>query len=64
MWIFLTRRLRQWLVLAVAVPAVLAVVRMVRTRLERRSGQTGVTRALRRVEDLGGRVTRRRRRTS
>jgi hypothetical protein len=43
MWIFLTRRLRQWLVLAVAVPAVLAVVRMVRTRLERRSGQTGVT---------------------
>ncbi len=62
MWIFLTRRLRQWLVLAVAVPAALTGVRLMRQRLERRSGPSGVTRALQRVERAGGALAGRRRR--
>ena len=47
MWLFFTSRLRQWLLFAVAVPLLLLVVR--------RSGQTRLTGALRRVEEVGRR---------
>ena len=53
MWLFFISRLRQWL--AVAVPLLLLVVRLIRQALERRSGQTRLTGALRRVEEVGRR---------
>lgn len=55
MWLFLTSRLRQWLLFAVAVPLLLLLVRLVRQTLEKRSGQTRLTGALRRVEEVGQR---------
>lgn len=55
MWLFFTSRLRQWLLFAVAVPLLLLVVRLIRQALERRSGQTRLTGALRRVEEVGRR---------
>jgi len=45
-------RLRRWVVMGVAVPAAVAIVRQVRSRLERRHGSTPVTRALRTVEQF------------
>jgi len=53
--LFFTSRLRQWLLFAVAVPMLLILVRLVRQTLERRSGDTRLTGALRRVEELGQR---------
>ncbi len=55
MWLFLTSRLRQWLLFAVAVPILLFAVRLIRQTLEKRSGETRLTGALRRVEDVGRR---------
>ncbi|MFP5283612.1 MAG: hypothetical protein ACLGIF_09195 [Actinomycetes bacterium] len=55
MWVFLTARLRQWLLMAVVLPLVLRLVGMVRRALERRSGRSRLTRALARAETLGGR---------
>ncbi len=55
MLLFFTSRLRQWLLFAVAVPMLLILVRLVRQTLERRSGDTRLTGALRRVEELGQR---------
>jgi hypothetical protein len=55
MWLFLTSRLRQWLLFAVAVPVLLFAVRRIRQALEKRSGPTRLTGALRRVEDVGRR---------
>ena len=39
MLLFITSRLRQWLLFAVAVPMLLIMVRLVRQTLERRSGE-------------------------
>ena len=47
MWLFLTSRLRQWLLFAVAVPILLFAVRRIRQTLEKRSGETRLTGALR-----------------
>ncbi len=58
MWMFITRRLRQWVLFAIAVPLLTVLVHLVREALERRSGETGLTRALRRVESLGQRTRR------
>lgn len=55
MWLFFTSRLRQWLLFAVAVPILLMLVRLVRQTLEKRSGQTRLTGALRRVEEVAQR---------
>ncbi len=55
MWLFLTSRLRQWLLFAVAVPILLLGVRLIRQTLEKRSGETRLTGALRRVEEVGRR---------
>ena len=62
MLLFFTSRLRQWLLFAVAVPMLLILVRLVRQTLERRSGDTRLTGALRRVEELGQRRRNRARR--
>ncbi|MGK5112576.1 MULTISPECIES: hypothetical protein [unclassified Geodermatophilus] len=56
MWLFLTRRLRTWLILTVLVPLATGLVRRVGRTLERRTGSTQLTRALYRVGDLGDRA--------
>ncbi len=55
MWMFISNRFRQWLLMAVAVPLALWVVRLIRRRLEARSGPTRLTRAMGGVESLGRR---------
>lgn len=55
MWVFLTARLRQWVLLAVLLPLVTRLVRALRRGMEARSGPTRLTRALATVEKLGGR---------
>jgi hypothetical protein len=61
MWVFFTSRLRQWLILAVAVPLATLVVRTIRRRIEKRTGETRLTRGLGHVEDLGRRARRKER---
>ena len=61
MWVFFTSRLRQWLILAVAVPIATVLVRTIRRRIEKRTGETRLTRGLGRVEDLGRRTRRKER---
>jgi hypothetical protein len=56
MWLFLTRRLRMWLILTVLVPFATGVLRTVGRRLERRTGPTAVSRALLKAGDLGDRA--------
>ena len=46
MWLFLTRRLRTWLLLTVAAPLVARVLQRAGTALERRNGPTSFSRAL------------------
>lgn len=60
MWLFITARLRQWIILAIAVPLLTYVVRAIRRALEKRAGHdTTVTRRLGKLEDLGRRQKRR-----
>jgi hypothetical protein len=56
MWLFLTRRLRMWLVLSVVVPLTSGLLRRVGRVLERRTGSTPLTRGLYRAGDLGDRA--------
>ncbi len=56
MWLFLSRRLRTWLILTVLVPLTTGLLRRVGRTLERRSGPSGVSRALLRAGDLGDRA--------
>jgi hypothetical protein len=56
MWLFLSRRLRMWLILTVLVPFATGVLRKLGRRLERRSGPTAVSRTLLRAGDLGDRA--------
>lgn len=58
MWLFITARLRQWIIFAVAVPLATMLVHLVRQRLEARSGPTRLTRALGTVEGFGQRSRR------
>ncbi|TFV86315.1 hypothetical protein [Blastococcus sp. CT_GayMR16] len=60
MWLFFSRRLRMWLILTVVVPLTSGLLRRVGRTLERRSGSTGVTRALFKAGDLGDRLRGRR----
>lgn len=62
MWVFFTSRLRQWLILAVAVPLATVLVRTIRRRIEKRTGETRLTRGLGQVENLGRRARRKERR--
>ncbi len=56
MWLFLTRRLRVWLIVTVVVPLATGLLRRVGLALERRSGPTRVSRALLQAGDLGDRA--------
>ena len=55
MWLFLTRRLRMWLLLTVVVPLTTGLLRRVGQTLERRRGPSAVSRALLKAGDLGDR---------
>ncbi len=56
MWLFLSRRLRMWLILSVVVPLTTGLLRRVGETLERRRGPSGVSRALLKAGDLGDRA--------
>lgn len=56
MWLFLSRRLRMWLILTVVVPLTTGLLRRVGRRLERRNGPTRVSRGLLQAGDLGERA--------
>ena len=59
MWLFITSRLRQWIILAVAVPLLTYLVRAIRRALEKRAGgDTTLTRGLGKLEALGRRKKR------
>jgi hypothetical protein len=58
MWVFISARLRQWILFAVAIPLATTVVHLVRVRLEHRSGQTNLVRLLTKLENLGQRQRR------
>ncbi|GAA3620824.1 hypothetical protein GCM10022223_42130 [Kineosporia mesophila] len=55
MFAFFSRRLRTWLLLTVAVPAVAVAARALARRIEKRNGSTKVSRALISVSNLIGR---------
>jgi hypothetical protein len=56
MWLFLTRRLRVWLILTVVLPLTTGVLRRLGRWLEARSGPSGLSRALLRTGELGDRL--------
>ncbi|NEK60082.1 hypothetical protein GCU56_19685 [Geodermatophilus sabuli] len=56
MWLFLTRRLRMWLLLTVVVPLATGILRRAGRALERRTGPTQVSGALLKAGDLGDRA--------
>lgn len=60
MWMFLTARLRQWVIFALVFPVLLRILRTIRQSIEKRSGRSRLTRALAKVEELGRRPDRRR----
>lgn len=55
MWVFLTARLRQWVLLSVVLPVLGAVARAIGERIERRRGSTRLSRGLQKVGSLGRR---------
>jgi hypothetical protein len=65
MWMFLSRRIRTWLVLAVALPAMRTLVHKVAIREQRRSPETTPARLLGRADSaltaVSGRAMRGRR---
>ncbi|MET0764087.1 MAG: hypothetical protein ABWY29_04420 [Blastococcus sp.] len=64
MWLFLTRRLRMWLILSVAVPLTSGLLRRLGTSLERRNGSTPVSRGLLKAGAFGESLKRKGRRRS
>jgi len=56
MWLFLTRRLRMWLILTVVVPLTTGLLRRVGGALERRNGPSAISGALLKAGDLGDRA--------
>jgi hypothetical protein len=56
MWLFLTRRLRMWLILTVVVPLATGLLRRLGRGLEKRTGPSRVSRALLQAGDLGDRA--------
>ncbi|MGQ0629999.1 MAG: hypothetical protein ACT4P1_03090 [Sporichthyaceae bacterium] len=55
MWLFLSRHLRRWLIVSVAVPAVGAAARGLGSHLEKRKGSTRLSRSLTKAGDLAAR---------
>jgi hypothetical protein len=58
MWLFLTRRLRTWLVLSVLVPVAGGVLRRAGETLQHRNGPSGLSSALLKGADLSDRARR------
>ena len=56
MWLFLTRRLRVWLILTVVVPLTTGLLRRLGRMIENRRGPSGVSRTLIRAGDMGDQV--------
>ena len=56
MWLFLTRRLRMWVLLTVLVPLATTVLRRLGRALERRTGPSVVSNGLLKAGDLGERA--------
>ncbi|RBY93668.1 hypothetical protein DQ237_17000 [Blastococcus sp. TF02-8] len=56
MWLFLTSRLRTWLLLTVVVPLATGLLRRLGLALQRRRGPSAVSGALLRAGDLGDRA--------
>ena len=61
MWMFISARLRSWLIFAIVVPVATMAIHMLRERLEARSGRTPLVTALTKIENLGMRQVRGRR---
>jgi formate hydrogenlyase subunit 4 len=56
MWLFLTRRLRMWLILTVVVPLASGLLRRIGRTLERRNGPSGISRSLLKAGEFGDRA--------
>jgi len=56
MWLFLTRRLRMWVLLTVLAPLATTVVRGLGRALERRTGPSVVSNGLLKAGELGERA--------
>ena len=59
MWVFLSRRLRMWLLLAIALPLGRALVHRLAVAAARRDSSTRTARALHQADSAVGAVTRR-----
>jgi hypothetical protein len=62
MWLFLSRRLRAWLILTVVVPVASGLLRRLGQELERRRGPSAVSNGLLRAGQLADRARNRLRR--
>jgi hypothetical protein len=58
MWMFISARLRSWLIFAVVMPVATTAVHMLRERLEARSGRTPLVTVLSKIENVGRRKVR------
>ena len=56
MWLFLTSRLRTWLLITVVVPLATGLLRRLGLALQRRRGPSAVSNALLKAGDLGDRA--------
>ena len=61
MWMFITARLRSWLIFAIVLPIVTTAIHLLRERLEARSGRTPLVTVLTKIENIGMRKVRGRR---
>ena len=59
MWMFITARLRSWLIFAILMPVATMAVHMLRERLEAKSGRTPLVTILTKIENIGMRKVRR-----
>ena len=59
MWVFFSRRLRMWLLLAIALPLARALVHRLAVAAERRDASTRTARALRQADSTVTAVSRR-----
>ncbi|MCZ2815325.1 hypothetical protein [Modestobacter sp. VKM Ac-2984] len=56
MWLFLTRRLRMWVILTVVAPLATKVLRALGQTLEKRTGPSAISKGLLKAGDLGERA--------
>ena len=61
MWLFLSRRLRTWLIVTLAIPLATGVLRRLGETLQRRNGPSALSDGLLKVSRFGDRARARRR---